>query len=99
MPLLREARKEDSLEPVTQDLPPGYDPEVAPSVMTEDNESAQGIESRSDTPDPSTGYRVHHLGRIHQTSHSNSVQNSTEVNIDAAIMDSPSEEEHNVPSH
>ena len=31
--------------------------------------------------------------------HSNSVQNSTVINLDAAIMASPSGEENNVPSH
>ena len=72
MPIPMEEWKEESLEPGSQDLPPGFDSEVAPSGMTEEHASAHGIEARSDTPSPSTGEVSHHLGRRHQVIHSNS---------------------------
>ena len=92
MPLTREAWKEESLELGPQGITPGSDPQVASSGITEEPASAQSIEDSSDTPSPSTGEVAHHLGRIHQVSHSNSAQNSTEVNLDAATLDSYSGE-------
>ena len=77
MYLPMEAWQEDSLETGPQDLPPGYDPQVAPRGTTEENAPAQGIEDSSDNPSPSNGEVYHHLGRIHQVNHSNSAQNLT----------------------
>ena len=58
----------------------------------------QVIEDRSDTPSPYTRDGDHHLGRSHQAIHFNSVKNNTKVNLDAAMLDSKSGEEHNMPS-
>ena len=98
MPLPREAWQEELLELGPQDLPPGSDPQVSPIGMTEDTTTMQDIEVIPDTPIPSTVEGAYHLGRIHQVSHSNSAQNPTEVDLDAATLASPSGEEHNVPS-
>ena len=98
MPLPREAWQEDSLEPGTQDLPSGSDPQVSHSSMKEDTASAQVIEAISDTPSPSAVDVAHRLGWSHQVRHSNSAQNPTGVNLDASTLASPSVEEHNVPS-
>ena len=87
MPLPREDWQEESLEPGSQYLPPGSDPQAAPRVMAEEPVSAQGIGAISDTQIPST-----------RKVHSNSVQNPTEINLDAATLASSSGEEHNVPS-
>ena len=98
MPLPREAWQEESLEPGSQDLPQGSDPQVAPNGMTEEPDSAQGMEAISDTTSPSTGEGVHHLEWSYQVIHSNSAQNTPEVNLDAATLASPGGEDHNVPS-
>ena len=42
MPLPMEACKEDVLQPVLQDLPPGFDPRAVPSGMTEEPSSTRG---------------------------------------------------------
>ena len=65
--------------------------------MTEEPESAQGIEAIPDTTIPSTEEVSHHLGRSHQVSHFISAQNPTEINLDIATLASTSGEEHNVP--
>ena len=90
MSLPRKACQEESLEPGPQDLPPGSDTQVSRSGMIEDPASAQGIEASSDNKIPSTGEGEHHIERIHQVSHYNSYQNTTEVNLDAATLASPS---------
>ena len=97
-PLPRETWKEDSLEPGPKDLPAGSDPLVAPRGMIEDPSSEQVIEYSSDTPSSSTGEVAHHLGRSHQVSHSNSAQNTTEVNLYTPTLAYPRGNEHNVPS-
>ena len=66
--------------------------------MTEEPKSVQGIESSLGTKSPSTGEGEHHLGWIYQVSHSNSLKNPTDINLDTAILDSTSGEEHNAPS-
>ena len=96
MSLPKEAWKKDSLEPVLQDLPPWYNPQV--ELMTEELVSVQGKEASSYTPSLSTGEGSHHLGQIHQVRHYNSAQNPTEFNLDAATLAFPSGEEQNVPS-
>ena len=97
MTLPRESWKENSLEPGTQDLPPGSNPKVAPSCMTKEPAPAQGIYTRPDTLRPSNGEGSHHLEQSHHMSHSNSAQNPTEVNLDSSTLDLPSGEDHNVP--
>ena len=79
-------------------MPPGSDPQDAPSGITEENFSMKGIEDISYTPRLSTGEGEHNLGWSQYMNHSNNVKNTTDINIDAATMDSPSGEEHGVPS-
>ena len=98
MPLPREARQEDSLEPGPQDPTPGSDTQVAPSGMTGEPDPAQGIEAISGTPITSNVEGYHHLGKIYQVIHYNSDQNTIEVNLDAETLASPIVEEHNLPS-
>ena len=98
MPLPAEYWQEDYLEPGPQDLPPGSDTQAAPSGITEDPTSVQGIEARSDNPSQSNGEGSQHLGHINQASHSKSVESPTEVNLDAEKLALPSGEENNVTS-
>ena len=90
MTLPREAWQEDSLEPVSQYLHPGSDPQTVTVSITENPASVQVIEYISDTPSPSTGEGAHHLGQSHQVRHSNSVKNPNYVNLDAETLDSTS---------
>ena len=90
MTLPREAWQEDSLEPGSQYLHPGSDPQTVTVSITENPASVQVIEYISDTPSPSTGEGAHHLGQSHQVIHSNSVWNPTGINLYAATIDSPS---------
>ena len=53
MTLPRVSCQENSLEPGTQDLPPGSDPHAAPSGMIEEPVSTRVTEAILDTPRPS----------------------------------------------
>ena len=66
--------------------------------MTEYHATMWGTDAVSDTPSTSTGNGTLQLGQSHQASHSRSVQEPTEVNLDAEMMASPSGEEHVVTS-
>ena len=89
---------ENTRKVTVPDLTTGSDSQVTPSSITEDPVSEQGIEASSDTLIHSTGEGSHHIGRSHQIIYSNSVQNPTDVNLDAKTMASPSGEEHDLPS-
>ena len=86
--------QEDSLEPGPQYLPPGSDIQAAPRGIIEEPAPVQVIEVRSDTTSPSTGEGSHQIGWRYQVIHSNSAHNTTEVNLYASTMASPSGEEH-----
>ena len=93
-----EAWKEDSLDPGPHNIPPGYDSQDSTSCITEEPVSVHQIEAISDTLIPSTVQVDHHLRWSHEERQSSSVQNHTEINLDAVMMDSPSGENHGVPS-
>ena len=65
MILTREARKEDSPEPVPQYLHSGSDPQDTFKRMTKEPASAQEIKASSDTLTPPAEEVLHHLGRSH----------------------------------
>ena len=66
--------------------------------MTEEPESVRVTEVILDTPIPSTVDGFLQLGNSLQVSHSNSAQNPTKINPDAATLDYPSGEYSNVHS-
>ena len=60
-----EAWQENSLDPGNQYITPGYDPNDAPVVMTEEPASMRVSEAISDTSIPSTGYGALQLTQRH----------------------------------
>ena len=66
--------------------------------MTEEPASLQGSSAISETPSPFYGEGTLQLGHSQQVIHFKSAQSPTEVNLDAATMDSPSVEDHEMPS-
>ena len=76
----------------------GLIPKLHPAAWQKSPVSEQETETIPDTPIPFAIDVSLQLGLNHKVIQSNSVQNPTEINLDASMMASPSVEEHNMPS-
>ena len=90
--------KQDPQEPGSQDPPPGTDTQTIPRGMTEYPESPQVTEGGLKSLRPSIEEGTHNTEHINQVIHINSVQDLTEVNLDAETLDSKSLEYQYMPS-
>ena len=98
MPLSRKSLEQDPQERGSQDPPTGPDTQAVPRGMTEYPVSPQVTEGDLKSPRPSIGEGTHNTEHINQVIHINSVQDLTEVNLDAETLDSKSLEYQYMPS-
>ena len=98
MTLPIKALEQDPQERGSQDPPTGPDTQAVQIGMTEYPESPQVTEDGLKSPRPSIEEGTHHKGHTNQVICINSVQDLTEVNLDAETLDSRSLEYQYMPS-
>ena len=98
MTLTKKAWQEHPLGANPQDLAAGSSLQAKSRGTNEEPGSLQVTEAIPDTISHFKKEGTHQGGKSHQVSHHNGEKTLTEVNLDVAMLNSPSGEEHVVPS-